>query len=237
MVKYRDPEQIRQSHEELKNKYSKKKASWAARDEGIFNYIKSHFNQEARILDVGCANGYFTNKLLNNGYHNIDLIDIDNYLVYPEAVALNRLKTADLNIDKLPYEDEGFDLVVAFQVLEHLENPFYFMRECKRVLKPGGTLLLSIPNIFTLKDRLMFFLTGNLYSYNLINDHISLFTKDVFQKCFLNDFEMDKKVFYSPLSKISYRLNIPSPKELFKKFFCAKVCYVLKRKLTDDEDF
>ncbi len=229
MVQYRSTEQIRQSHHELKDHYNKKKGSWAIRDEKFFNYIKENFNLDAQILDIGCANGYFADKLLRNGYRSIDLVDIDDYLTFPEAINLNRLKLLDLNFEKLPYPENYFDLVCAFQVLEHLENPFYFMRECKRVLKPGGTLLLAIPNIFTLKSRLKFFFFGNLVSYNFKNDHISLFTRDVFKKCFLNDFEMEKTKFFSPLSKLSGRLNIPTPKELAKEFFSIKVCYILKK--------
>ena len=229
MVQYRNTEQIRQSHEELKTYYNKKKGSWAIRDQKIFAYIKENFNPDAQILDVGCSNGYFADKLLRNNYRNIDLVDIGDYLTFPEAVNLNRLNLLDLNFEKLPYPENCFDLVCAFQVLEHLENPFHFMRECKKILKPGGTLLLAIPNIFTLKSRLMFFLTGNLYSYNLVNDHISLFTRDVFKKCFLNDFEMEKIKFFSPLSKISGRLNILSPKELVKELFSIKVCYILRK--------
>ncbi len=58
---------------------------------------------------------------------------------YREAVACN------LNVSDLPFADGRFDAVIAGDIIEHLENPSHFLRESHRVLKTGGTLVVSTP--------------------------------------------------------------------------------------------
>jgi SAM-dependent methyltransferase len=64
-------------------------------------------------------------------------------------------KISDLNQSKLPFPDDYCDLVLAGEVIEHLHNPDNFVRECNRVLKPGGDLILSTPNLASWFNRTM----------------------------------------------------------------------------------
>jgi SAM-dependent methyltransferase len=64
-------------------------------------------------------------------------------------------KIPDLNRSPLPFPDDFCDLVLAGEVIEHLHNPDNFMRECNRVLKRGGDLILSTPNFASWFNRLM----------------------------------------------------------------------------------
>jgi len=64
-------------------------------------------------------------------------------------------KQVDLN-GPWPYAGETFDVVRACEIIEHLENPWHFFRECHRILKPGGLLALSTPNIQCPLSRAMF---------------------------------------------------------------------------------
>jgi SAM-dependent methyltransferase len=56
----------------------------------------------------------------------------------------------------LPYPSESFDLVTSTEVIEHLENPRRFFREVARVLKPGGQIILSTPNVLNAKSRVRY---------------------------------------------------------------------------------
>lgn len=69
-----------------------------------------------------------------------------------------------MNLDEppYPYEDCSFDMVVAMEVIEHLERPFDFFKELTRILKTGGTIILTTPNVESEESRRMFFETGNL---------------------------------------------------------------------------
>jgi SAM-dependent methyltransferase len=68
-------------------------------------------------------------------------------------------RAIDLN-QPLPFADASFDLIYSVEVFEHLHRPYDVLRECHRVLKPGGFLVVSTPNILHLQSRLRFFFTG-----------------------------------------------------------------------------
>jgi SAM-dependent methyltransferase len=66
-----------------------------------------------------------------------------------------------VNLDgPLPWANETFDAVICTEGIEHLENHFAFLREVGCVLKPGGVLVLTTPNITALRSRVRFFFSG-----------------------------------------------------------------------------
>ena len=68
-------------------------------------------------------------------------------------------RQGDLN-QGLPFRDRSFGYVVMLEVIEHLENPYFVLREISRVLKLGGELILSTPNIMNIKSRFRFLFEG-----------------------------------------------------------------------------
>ena len=100
----------------------------------------------ARILDAGCGTGYGTAELA--GAASVTGTDIA-----AEAVEYARSRYGGERVrfvrsacETLPFGDAAFDLVVAFEVIEHLDRWEDLLSEAKRVLKPGGVLLVSTPN-------------------------------------------------------------------------------------------
>jgi ubiquinone/menaquinone biosynthesis C-methylase UbiE len=69
------------------------------------------------------------------------------------------IRRGDLNA-ALPYEDESFDHVVCVEGLEHIENPHQAVREFRRVVRRGGHLVVSVPNILNIEERLKWLLYG-----------------------------------------------------------------------------
>ena len=98
-----------------------------------------------RVLDVACGAGYGSAALKAAGA--ISVLGIDNST---EACAFARstygVDARVANAEALPLSDGTFDLVVSFETIEHLTQPLRFLDECRRVLCPGGTLVLSTPN-------------------------------------------------------------------------------------------
>ncbi len=101
----------------------------------------------ARVLDAGCGTAYGTAILAAAGASEVVGVDRDRDVLdavregMPEAV---RLEAADV-LD-LPFEADSFDLVVCFEVLEHLDEPEAGLDELARVLAGGGLLAVSSPN-------------------------------------------------------------------------------------------
>ena len=89
-----------------------------------------------KALDVGCRDGYWSEKLTQKGYR---VISGDLEPQCPGALVLDANRP-------LPFADYEFDLVWCVEVIEHLTDPAFSIAEFKRVLKQGGTLLLTTPN-------------------------------------------------------------------------------------------
>lgn len=108
-----------------------------------------------RILDLGCRDGALAVAYL--GGNAVVGVDVDRVALARAGQRGLETVWADLD-EQLPFEDESFDVVVAAEVLEHLRLPDRALAEARRVLRPGGLLVGSVPNCFRLKTRLRFLL-------------------------------------------------------------------------------
>jgi 2-polyprenyl-3-methyl-5-hydroxy-6-metoxy-1,4-benzoquinol methylase len=99
------------------------------------------------VLDAGCGTGYGSRLLAEAGAQEVVGVDIAQGVLEAVAPAMPeqvRLQAGDLR--KLDLDDDRFELVVCFEVIEHLADPFTALAELVRVLAPGGLLLVSSPN-------------------------------------------------------------------------------------------
>ena len=106
-----------------------------------------------RILDLGCRAGAFTRSFLD-GNHVVGL-DVDRVAL--EAAAKLGIETVLADVEaELPFPDASFDAVIAGELLEHVRYPAAVLSEARRVLRPGGVFVGSVPNIYNLHNRLAF---------------------------------------------------------------------------------
>jgi SAM-dependent methyltransferase len=96
------------------------------------------------VLDAGCGVGYGTRLLAQHGPERLVGADISADALARGPSDCAELVQADLR--ELPFETDSFDLVVCFEVIEHVEEHDRVIDELRRVLRPGGTLLISSPN-------------------------------------------------------------------------------------------
>jgi SAM-dependent methyltransferase len=112
-----------------------------------------------RIADVPCGAGALTQRLLDQGYTNVLAADIN----LEDIAVKGKTECARVDLNQpLPFGNGAFDGVFCIECIEHLENPFHLMRELARILRPGGTLILSTPNIMSTNARSKYLTSGHL---------------------------------------------------------------------------
>jgi 2-polyprenyl-3-methyl-5-hydroxy-6-metoxy-1,4-benzoquinol methylase len=108
----------------------------------------SELLNNARALEIGCGGGHFTRWMAAQGAREVIGADFSPTVINranSEAAPAN-LHFEIQDIERLPYEDDSFELVVSCETIEHVPRPQRAVRELARVLQPGGTLLLTCPN-------------------------------------------------------------------------------------------
>lgn len=227
---YLSAEEKRAAMSELSGMFGEHDSLWIGLNKGSALVAKwaERLNPEAphaiSILDCGASNGHLLKQLRDNGFTKLYAADFDNFLT---DKSMAEFHAVDFNFEKLPFADNSLDMVVCFETMEHMENPFHFEREVHRILKPGGIFIASMPNVYHLFNKLVFLLRGDMFRYHERNDHLTLFPKSVFNKIFLRHFDLlevayDRGEFpYRWFSKLSYPQN-----ELFGR----SICRVLQKK-------
>lgn len=124
------------------------------------------------LLDIGCWDGAVTDT-----YRRILGGEARGVEIFPEQMSLARARgidvaAIDLEVDKLPWSDASVDVVVANQVFEHLKNIWLPLSEIARVLKPGGHLLFSVPNLGSLHNRVLLGLGFQPSSIRTFGPHV-----------------------------------------------------------------
>ena len=122
--------------------------------------------QGLKVLDVPCGAGLFAAKLQTLG---MDVTGMDIAHVEPFRFDVSRRVLANAN-EGLPFEATRFDALVAIEGIEHLENPSLFLRECARVLKPGGLMFLTTPNPDSFRSRRYVMFRGHHRYFHAVND-------------------------------------------------------------------
>ncbi|HYC77834.1 MAG TPA: class I SAM-dependent methyltransferase [Planctomycetota bacterium] len=110
--------------------------------------------RSGRVLEVGCAAGFFLNELRARGYETWGTeIGEDVFAHARDALGLPNLYRGPLETFEPP--PEPFDAAAMFDVIEHIADPLDALRRLRRMLKPGGALLLQTQDVSSLTRRLM----------------------------------------------------------------------------------
>lgn len=117
-----------------------------------FDYSASYLHAQpgGRLLDVGCGNGAMLRLMQDRGWR-VEGIDVD-----PEAVSNARAKGLKVHHGSLleqEFLDGTFDAIVMNHVIEHVPEPDGLLRECHRILKVGGRLVIVTPNVSSMLHK------------------------------------------------------------------------------------
>jgi SAM-dependent methyltransferase len=141
---------------------------------GILSDLKKLVPQKGRILDWGAGDGKLVQLLKKEGFvgYGID--------IYSAELNQNNLFSA--TIEDAPFKNEFFDAVTCFHVLEHIDRPIPSIKRAFQLLKPGGILVLEVPNIASIGFQVF---KKNWYPLD-IPVHLNHFSPLVMQRIFDN---------------------------------------------------
>jgi len=119
------------------------------------------------MLDIGCGTGVFASTARALSGCKLHGVDGSKYALEQAAEKdFDSLSfVADFNNTPLPFDCEQFDFCLCKDLLEHLLHPDFVVEEACRVLRPGGYLLVHVPNHFSMQGRLRFLISNNIDTY------------------------------------------------------------------------
>ncbi len=158
--------------------------------------LKDRLRPDARILDVAAGAGAFCRRLLDHGFNHVEALELRAAEFSIRGLPVHPL---DLNGAWAKLLPGRFDALAALEVIEHLENPWHFTRQCAAALSPGGWLLLSTPNIESSRSRIEFLLAGEFRFFRAKDyvecGHITSLTGQ----------QIERTAFHAGLEQVEYR--------------------------------
>jgi len=170
----------------LANDYSTKRADYFTSARRDFVAVLAA-DKNARILELGCGNGATGALALQDGkcgtYVGIEMFEP---MAREAEKVLSAVHIGDVQSMKLPYEPASFDVLICSEVLEHLMDPDAVLADLAKLVKPGGMVLASSPNIS--HWRIIAGLVGGRFEYTdwgvMDRTHLRWFTPRSFRELF-----------------------------------------------------
>ncbi len=141
--------------------YGEKEEKFSMIYEKVIDYLRKNrakrfskvLNKSGRVLDIGCGNGKFLMHLQKYGNYEIYGTELDG----KAALRASRLKDLHLHkkdLTEIVFPKNYFIGISMFHVFEHLENPVDYLKKIYIILKPGGTFVVSFPNISSWQSKI-----------------------------------------------------------------------------------
>ncbi|MBU6142090.1 methyltransferase domain-containing protein [Patescibacteria group bacterium] len=131
-----------------KNYFEIEKGHWLmmGRRAIVVDNLKKYLNKnpnDIKILDFGCGSGLFVEELAGIGYDPYGIDISSEAIAFGRSRGIKNIKT--ISSHKVEFDNNTFDAILALDVLEHLENEDWAIKEIERVLKPGGFFIIMVP--------------------------------------------------------------------------------------------
>jgi trans-aconitate methyltransferase len=137
---------------------------WQSRERIVFDQIgRLNLTEPIDILDVGCGAGVMLEQL--SRYGRVSGIEVDTSMLTADTPFRNRIHTEPLGSDI--YRDKQFDLITCLDVLEHIQGDSQAVIDMMNMLRPGGSLLVTVPAFMSLWDE-----------HDTMNLHFRRYTKN-----------------------------------------------------------
>lgn len=113
-----------------------------------YMFLKEYLkNKKGSSLDIGCNQGFFTEFLRNLGFDSYGIDIGESHIDFAKKNGKSSYSIG--SAEKIPFEDNRFDVIILLATLEHIRDRATALKEINRVLKPNGTLIVTIPNTWS----------------------------------------------------------------------------------------
>lgn len=200
--------------------------------EGTHQKVIELIKNEKRglVLDAAAGEGSLSLKLKTLGF-KVVAIDIDSENFKAKGIRCDKV---DLN-NNLPYKNDYFDYVTSVETIEHLENPWHFLREVSRVLKVNGKLILTTPNVNSISSRALFLYNLNYHDFEEYTYHISPINFNMLSKMLAySGFTIEKidtNKFIKPKLSLLFHILYPFLKPQNKIILLGDILIIKARKI------
>ena len=132
------------------------------------------YKKEGKILDIGCGHGLFLGVAKDRGWDAYGIELSKEVCKYGRSLGLNIINKG---LEETNFKENSFDVITLWDVIEHVENPSETLKLSNHILKKGGIIVFSTPNIGSLFAKIM----GKKW-WNLVNMHLYYFDKKTIKK-------------------------------------------------------
>ncbi|MCX6950761.1 MAG: class I SAM-dependent methyltransferase [Verrucomicrobia bacterium] len=133
------------------------------------------------VIEVGCGDASFTTDLARH-FSNVTAIDISAGQIAENIKAFPGIKFLQHDVsERFPFPDASFEVVWCSEVLEHLFDPEFALREMHRILRPGGRLLVTVPYHGRFKNLLIALFKWDVH-FAPSNPHIRFYTNNTLSR-------------------------------------------------------
>lgn len=138
----------------------------------FLSFIKP-YKTEGRLLDVGCAFGYFVELALSHGY-DARGIDPSSYALRKAQLLVGKKRVSEATIEAYKQPNGSYDIITMFDVFEHLKDPLSDMRKLHRMLKNDGIILIATGDTNSIAARIL----KRRWTFFIPPQHIFFFNRD-----------------------------------------------------------
>jgi SAM-dependent methyltransferase len=137
------------------------------------------------ILDLGCGHGDDLVNVRNAlGEKNVRLLGVESYPPSQEDARRKGIEVADVDLERsvYPYPDNSMDMIIANQIIEHTKEIFWIFSECSRILMLNGVMIVGVPNLASLHNRILLLVGDQPSSIELLGPHVRGMTLPGFRR-------------------------------------------------------
>lgn len=171
-----------------------------------------------KILEIGCDSGLFSLILKNKFDIELKAVEAAEEKIETAKQRGVDVEKTNIETEKLPFNDNSFDVIIFTEVIEHLSNPLFVLSEIKRVVKTNGSVIISTPNAVGLSARYNHLLGANPHNPSFLE------TKSSKGKYGVHRFELTIRQCKDLLEKTGYKIE----KLVFSRFNHKRRGIILK---------